>query len=101
MEDGGTISLREPKSNISKLGTEDGKNKNCRERPELFGERCEVCRHSMLYVVDMSIIVKSTKQTANRTAMKIDLLMQELGKILQSNRLMLNAGKTEILRTTT
>ena len=55
----------------------------------------------MHYVDDMTIIIKTTKQTAIRTAMKIDFLIMELGKILQSNGLMLNTDRTEILKTTT
>ena len=33
--------------------------------------------------------------------MKMDVLIAELGEILQLNGLMLNADKTELLRTTT
>ena len=74
---------------------------NLVKRPELFGERCEVCGHSMLYADNMSIVIKTTRKTAIRTAIKIDFLISELGKILQSNGLMLNVDKTETLRTLT
>ena len=74
------------------IGMEDGRNKNIRLRLELFGERCESCRYSTLYVDNMSIIVKTANEAA-RTAMKIELIIAELGKILHSNSLILNADK--------
>ena len=76
-ENGGTISLTGQRSNISKLGTEDGRNNNWKKRSELFGERCKVCRNRTLNVDDMSIIIKTTKQTALRPVIKIDFLIME------------------------
>ena len=90
-----------PRSNISKLGTEDRLDHILRRRPYLFGERCEIYGHNTLYVDYMTIIIKTTKNIAIRIAMKIDFIISELGKILWSNGLMLNANKIEILRTTT
>ena len=70
-------------------------NQNINLRQELFGERCEQCGHSTMYADDMSTtIISTTKKTSQTTAMKIDNLIAELGKILQSNGLMLNADKT-------
>lgn len=100
-EDGGTISPLGPRSNVSKHGTKDGRNENIRLRPELFGEKCESCGDNTLYADNISTIVKITKNKAARTALKIDFIIAELGKILQSNGLILNADKTELLRTTT
>jgi len=54
-----------------------------------------------MYVDDISIIIRTTKGSTDTSAMMIDLLISELGRILQSNGLMLNADKTELLRTTT
>ena len=69
-------------------------------RPELFGVRCEVCGQSILYADYMTIIISTTKKAVEITAIKIKFLIAELGNILQSNGLMLNADKTELLRTT-
>ena len=54
-----------------------------------------------MYRDDMSIIISTTKGTTETTAMKIDFLIAQLGQLLQSNRLMLNVDKIELLRTTT
>ena len=53
-----------------------------------------------LYTDDMSIIISTTKETTEMTATKIDFLIAQLGLILQSNGLMLNTDKMELLRTT-
>ena len=46
----------------------------------------------------MRITISTTKVTTEMTAMKIDFLITQLGLILQSNRLMLNTDKIELLR---
>ena len=54
-----------------------------------------------MHAHDMTIIINTTRGTTERTSMKIDFLIVQLGMVLQSNGLMLNADKMELLRTTT
>ena len=74
---------------------EDDCNELCRERDEddLFGRNCDVCGQMPCYANDSTMVI--ARKTMDQNVEDIRTKLTRVSTFLQSNKLVINEGKTK------